>query len=479
MSEYQQLINGQWCGAVSGDVWELVNPSTESVIDSVPFGDGRDATAAIDAAAGAQAQWAAVGPYGRAEILHRAADLLHDRAESYGAVMTEESGKPLGQSVAEWRSAPNYLRYAADEAKRIGGRIIPSRAPNRRIDVTYRPVGVVGVISAWNFPVYNINRAVASALAAGCTVVVRPSEFTPRSAFLYAATLADAGVPPGVINVINGEPHAIAQTMLSDPRLHKMQFTGSTRVGKILMDGASRTVTDLSLELGGNAPVIVMPDVHDIEAIARSGVEAKYRNGGQVCIAPQRFLVHSAIVDEFTNVVRSESARKSVGDPMLSDTDIGPLINDDQRSRVESIVQSSVDTGATVETGGTRVGGPGFFYQPTVLSGDLSGTAVMTEEVFGPVLPITSFDLLDEALEIANSVEHGLTAFVWTAGLETAIEASERLDYGMVGVNDWYPVTAEAPFGGVKQSGLGRESGTEGILEYLEPKTRFFGGLST
>ncbi len=477
MTANQQLIDGHRVDAVGGGTWDLVDPSTGLVIDTVPFGDERDANSAIDAAARAQDEWAGRGPFERADILHSAAALLEERAEQYAAVTTQESGKPLGQSIAEWKSAPEYLHFAAEEAKRVGGRIIPSSTPGRRIDVTYRPLGVVGVIAAWNFPVYNINRAVSSALAAGCTLVARPSELTPRSAFLYAEALSDAGLPAGVLNVINGAPREMAQAMLDDATLRKIQFTGSARVGKLLMDGASRTITQLSLELGGNAPVIVMPDVGDLEAVVRGGVTAKYRNGGQVCISPQRFLVHASIADEFASLAAELSASLTVGNPMDPATVVGPLINEKQRDRVDDIVTTTVDSGARVLTGGVKLASTGYFYAPTVLQGALPDSPALTEEIFGPVLPVTPFETIEEAITVANSVEHGLASFLWTSDLATAMTASEQLEYGMVGINDWYPVTAAAPFGGVKQSGIGRESGTEGILEYMEAKTRYFGGL--
>jgi acyl-CoA reductase-like NAD-dependent aldehyde dehydrogenase len=477
MTDYLQLIGGEWVPAARGGTWHLVNPATEQVVDTVPFGDAADVTAAIDAAAAAWDAWANTNPYERAAVLMRAAALLGERAEQYAAVTTEESGKPHAQAVAEWQSAPNYLIYAAEEAKRLGGRIIPARAPGRRIDVTYRPLGVVGVITAWNFPVYNVNRAVSSALAAGCTAVVRPSEYTPRSAMLYGRALADAGVPAGVINIVSGDPPSMAQAMLDDRRLRKIQFTGSVRVGKLLMDGASRTVTKLSLELGGNAPVLVFPDVEDLEAVAASAVTAKYRNCGQVCIAPQRFLVHHSIADQFTKAVSAASEREVIGNPADPATTVGPLINEAHRDRVEHMVAASVDAGAAIVSGGSRPPGPGFFYRPTVMAGLPEAAPLATDEVFGPVLPIQSFESTEEAIALANRVEHGLTAFVWTSDLRTALRVSDALEFGMVGVNDWYPVTAEAPFGGVKQSGLGRESGSEGLLEYVEPKTRYIGGL--
>jgi acyl-CoA reductase-like NAD-dependent aldehyde dehydrogenase len=475
---HAQLIGGDWVDAAGGGTWDLVNPATEEVVEVLPFGDERDARTAVDAAAEALPAWSGLTVYKRGAVLDRAASLLREQVDELAPVTTEESGKPIAQSRAEWLSAPNYLLQAAEAAKHTGGRWIPARAPGRRIDVTYRPVGVVGVITAWNFPVYNPNRAVASALAAGCTVVLRPSEYTPRSAMRYARALQEAGAPPGVINVINGDAHGMGQVMLDDPRLRKIAFTGSVRVGKLLMDGASRTVTRLSLELGGNAPAIIFPDVDDLEAVVASGVTAKYRNCGQVCISPQRFIVHASIADEFTSLAAAESLRQVVGDGVDPSTTVGPLINAAQRDRVGRLVDDSVDLGARLVSGGRRPERRGFFYEPTVMS-DLPSTApLVTEEIFGPVLPVIPFETEADAVRIANATEYGLASFLWTGDLRRAMRVSEQLEFGMVGVNDWYPVTPEAPFGGVKQSGMGRESGFEGVHEYLDAKTRYFGGLS-
>jgi acyl-CoA reductase-like NAD-dependent aldehyde dehydrogenase len=477
MNPYLQLIGGDWVEAAAGGTWDLINPATGDVIEAVSYGGAEDGRRAVDAAHAAFATWSRTSPYERAGILTRAAALLVERADSYARVTTEESGKPLAESRAEWLSAPNYLIYAAEEAKRLGGRIIPARLPGRRIDVTYQPMGVVGVVTSWNFPIYNVNRAASSALAAGCTVVVRPSSFTPRSAMLYARTLMDAGVPAGVINVVNGDSHGIGQLMLDDLRVRKLGFTGSVEVGKLLMDGASRTVTKLSLELGGNAPVLVFPDTDDLESVAAAGVTAKYRNCGQACIAPQRYLVHSSIADRFTAAAAAASDQQRVGNGLDPATTVGPLINAKQRDRVERIVGESVGAGATVVTGGSRIDGPGYFYRPTVVSDVTADSPLVTEEIFGPVLPIIPFDTTEEAIALANASEYGLASFVFTSNLKTAIRVSEDLEYGLVGINDWYPVTPEAPFGGFKQSGIGRESGSEGLHEYLEAKTRYFGGI--
>lgn len=473
---WAQYIGGDWVPASGGGTWDLVDPATEKVVDSVPFGDGADVSSAVDAAGSAFADWSRTDAFSRGSILDRAADLLVERADEYAVVTTEESGKPLAQARAEWLSAPNYLRFAASAAMTLGGREVPSRVEGRRIDVTHMPLGVIGVITAWNFPVYNVNRAVSSALAAGCTVVLRPSEYTPRSAWLYARALADAGLPPGVLNVVNGDPHVMGQAMLDDPRVRKIGFTGSTRVGRLLMEGASRTVTRLSLEMGGNAPAVVFPDV-DVESVAASAVVAKYRNCGQTCITPQRFLLHRDIAAEFTEALVEGSREQKVGSGLDPSVTVGPLINAAQRDRVERLVADTVARGAGLATGGERVDGPGYFYTPTVLTQVEPRAPVFEEEVFGPVLPILTFDTVDEAIGIANASEYGLAAYVWTRDLNVALRVSDELEYGLVGVNDWYPVVPEAPFGGMKQSGMGRESGLEGLAEYLDVKTRFIGGL--
>ncbi|RMG84848.1 MAG: NAD-dependent succinate-semialdehyde dehydrogenase [Chloroflexi bacterium] len=480
MSDYifKQLINGDWVDAIGGGTWDLINPATEEVIEQVPFGDRRDAEAAIDAAAKAFETWSRTTPYERAEILWAAAESILDHAESFARITTEESGKPYSEALAEWRSAANYLKWNAEECKRAYGRIIPARAAGRRIHVTQVPVGVVGTITAWNFPVYNLVRAWSAALAAGCTVVGRPSEYTPRSGFLLAAAINEAGAPPGVINCINGDPEGMGQAMLDDPRVRKISFTGSTRVGKLLMEDAARTVTRLSLELGGNAPVIVMPDV-DINEMAEKSVQWKYRNCGQVCVSPQRFYVHSSIAEEFIERVAELSAQVVVGDGLDPQTQVGPLINARQRDRVEALVTQANQQGAQILVGGKR---PqhlprGYFYEPTVLAGVNDGMNIYHEEIFGPVLPVMPFDDIDEALARANATEYGLTAFVYTRDLNAATYLSERLEYGMVCINDWLPATPEAPFGGVKQSGIGRECGQEGLEDYMETKTVFIGGL--
>ncbi len=477
MIDFKQLIGGEWVGAANGGTWDLVNPATEDVIETLPFGDAADITAAIDAAQNAFYEWSHLTAYQRSRILNKAAAFIRANLDEFARITTEESGKPFAQSRGEWAGAPNQLEWAAGEAERLYGRWIPSRTPGRRIDVIYQPIGVVGVITAWNFPVYNQMRAISSALAVGNTVVSRPSEYTPRSAMLIGHALTEAGAPAGVINVVNGDPEQMGQVMLDDKRVGKIQFTGSTRVGRLLMDGASRTVTRLSLELGGNAPVLVFPDAGDIAAVAQQAMATKVRNNGQVCISPQRFYVHESVVGEFTDAAVITAKEQVLGNGLEPDTTVGPLINARQLDRVEKLVSASVDGGATVLVGGERPDRRGYFYEPTVITDVTADLPIHNEEIFGPVMPVISFDDIDGAIDWANATDYGLAAYVYTRDMATAFKVSEELEFGMIAINDWLPSAPEAPFGGFKQSGLGRESGHEGILEYVETKTRFFGNL--
>ena len=340
VSTYQQLIDGEWSGAANGGSWEVINPGTEEVVRTVPFGGRADCRAAIEAAARAFPAWAAKTPYERAAVLMRAAALMRERVDALGHTTVLESGKPLAQGKGEWLVAADLFEWFAEEGKRAYGRTIPSRVASKRMTVLRQPLGVVGVITAWNFPAYNPARAWAAALAAGCTIVARPSEFTPLTAMDLAALLVEAGIPKGVVNLVNGDPDAMGQEMLDHPAVRKISFTGSVRVGKILMDGASRTVTRLSLELGGNAPVLILPDA-DVGALAASAVSAKFRNNGQVCVAPQRFLVHAALADEFAEVAAMKAAQLRVGVGLDKATQVGPLINAKQRDRVEALVAAA------------------------------------------------------------------------------------------------------------------------------------------
>jgi succinate-semialdehyde dehydrogenase len=466
-----QLIDGAWCGAANAGTWDVINPATEDAVAAVPFGGREDCDAAIAAAARAFPAWSTRTAYDRAAILQRAAATMRAEAEDLARTTVLESGKPLPQARGEWLVAADLFEWFAEEGKRAYGRTIPSRVPGKRMTVLKQPLGVVGVITAWNFPAYNPARAWAAALAAGCTVVGRPSEFTPLTAMAMAAILAEAGIPAGVMNLVNGDPESMGQAMLDAPAVRKISFTGSVRVGKILMDGASRTVTRLSLELGGNAPVIVMPDV-DLDRVTAGAVTSKFRNNGQVCVAPQRFLVHRSVADAFGQRVAERARQLTVGSGLEPDVQVGPLINARQRDRVEALVSDAAARGVRVEAGGRRPAAltRGYFFEPTVLVDVAPGMPVFDDEIFGPVMPVVPFDTVEEALALANRTPYGLAAYVWTNDLRAATALSEGLEFGIVGVNEWAAHATEAPFGGWKQSGLGHESGAEGLNEYLETK---------
>ncbi len=468
---YKQYIDGDWVDAVSSGTWKVINPATEDVVREVPFGDGGDCKAAIDAAARAFPGWSSRTAYERAGILRKAADVMRERAGALAKTTVEECGKPMAQAKGEWVIAADLFEWFSEECKRAYGRTIPSRRPGKRLLVLKQPIGVVGIITAWNFPAYNTSRAWAAALAAGCTVVARPSELTPLTAMEMTNILVEAGIPAGVMNLINGEPESMGQMMLDHSDCRKISFTGSVRVGRILLDGASRTFTRLSLELGGNAPVLIFPDA-DVNALAKSAVGIKYRNAGQVCTSPQRFLIHREVCDQFVERLIPNVEALAVGDGLRPETDVGPMINATQRERVEAMVADARGKGVEVLTGGGRPEGfaKGYFYQPTVLTQVDPSVPIYNEEIFGPVMPLATFEDTDQVIEVANRTPYGLASYVWTNDLKTAVRCYEGLEFGMVGVNDWAVAATEGPFPGWKQSGIGHESGQEGLDNYLETK---------
>jgi acyl-CoA reductase-like NAD-dependent aldehyde dehydrogenase len=476
--QYQQLIGGAWHDASNGGTWDVLNPATEEVVRTVPFGNGSDCCLAIDAASKAFPAWSGKTAYERGALLKRAAELIRERAADLARTTVMESGKPMAQAKGEWGVAADLFEWFAEEGKRAYGRWVPSRSAARRQLVMRQPLGVVGLITAWNFPAYNVARAAAAALAAGCTIVIRPSEYTPLTAMELVNILLEVGIGDGAVNLINGEPEGMGQEMLRNPMCAKIHFTGSQRVGKLLMDGASQSVKRLSLELGGNAPVLIFPDV-DLEQVAASAVTAKFRNGGQVCVSPQRFFVHSKIAGQFADRVTSLASKLLVGNGLSAESNVGPLINARQRDRVEEMVRQSEQAGARIALGGKRPSSlpRGYFYEPTIVTNVQQETPLFQAEIFGPVLPIAAFDDADAAIEMANRTRYGLAAYVWTNDLRAAVRTAERLEFGMVGVNDWAPQSTEVPFTGWKESGLGRESGAEGLDEYLETKLIAFGGL--
>lgn len=475
---YKQYIDGAWVDASNGETWTVVNPATEETVRTVPFGNADDCRAAIEAATRAFPAWSGRTAYERGALLRQAADLMRARADDLARTSTEECGKPLAQARGEWQVAADLYEWFAEEGKRAYGRTLPARTSSRRMMVLRQPLGVVGVITAWNFPAYNTARAWAAALAAGCTVVGRPSELTPLTAMEMMNILVEVGVPPGVMNLVNGEPESMGQAMLDHAACRKISFTGSVRVGRILLDGASRTMTRLSLELGGNAPVLVFPDV-DLESLAKGSVATKYRNNGQVCIAPQRFFVHRKVSAEFLDKVVPRVKALRLGEGLAPETQVGPLINARQRDRVETLVTEARQQGVEVLTGGGRPPDlpRGYFYEPTVLADVTPSMPIYAEEIFGPVMPVIPFDEVEQAIALANGTPYGLAAYVWTNDLKTAVRVYEGLEFGMIGVNEWAPGAPEAPFGGWKQSGMGHECGQEGLSDYLETKLVTLGSL--
>ncbi len=472
---FKQFINGQWVDAANGHSWEIRDPATQAVIATVPFGNATDVRTALEAANAAFPDWSARTPYDRAAILMRAAAAIREQADALGALMTRECGKPLVEARGEWIASADLLEWFAEEGKRAYGRTVPSRRANKRIIVLHQPVGVVATITAWNFPAWLLARAWGAALAAGCTVVGRPSELTPLSAMALTNLLAEAGIPAGVLNLVNGEPDTMGAELLANPICRKVSFTGSTRVGRILMRGAADNITRLSLELGGSAPVLVFPDV-DLDWAAKTAVASRFRNNGQVCVAPQRFYVHKDAYEPFLDKVHGLVNNLKVGHGLDKATNVGPLVTAVQRDKVELLTQDAIHHGATVVTGGTRpVGLPdelahGYFFQPTVLTGITPAMRIAQEEIFGPVMPVTPFHDVEEALALANDTVYGLAAYILTHNLDTAIRMYEGIHAGIIGVNDMLPTATEAPFGGMKQSGLEREQGSEGLAKYLETK---------
>jgi succinate-semialdehyde dehydrogenase/glutarate-semialdehyde dehydrogenase len=468
-------INGTYQQASSGKIEQLINPATEEIITTLTWSNGDDCKAAIDAAQHAFKSWSKTNVYQRSSILKKAADVIRANANDYANDTVSESGKPVAEAKGEWLVAANLFEWFAEEAKRAYGKTIPANRNDKRIMTIWQPMGVIGVITAWNFPSYNPARAWAAALAAGCTVVAKGSEFTALSTYRLAEALNEAGLPAGVLNNLFGDAASIGEEMLSNPSLKKISFTGSTRVGKLLMDGASKTNTKLSLELGGNAPVIINSDV-DVDVLAKSSVSAKLRNAGQVCIAPQRFFVHEKIYDGFIETAGAAIKNIKVGYGWETGTQVGPLINQKQQQHVLNIIDEAQQSGAGKIQNEASFD-KGWFVPPALLTNVDAGATAINKEIFGPVLPVVSFSNKQEVVDWANNTPYGLAAYVWTNNINDAFFFSEALEFGMVGINEWAPHGTEAPFGGWKQSGMGHESGSEGLYEYMEKKLISFGSI--
>jgi len=466
MEKYALLINGQQTGQ-DLDTIEVINPATSDVVATVPNGSTKEAKEAVDAASEAFKSWSKHSAYERSELVRKWHDLIHENREDLARTMTLEQGKPLKEALGEIDYANGYISWFAEEGKRVYGEQIPATQRDKRMFVTKQPVGVVAVITPWNFPAAMITRKVAPALAAGCTVVIKPAELTPLTAFKLAHLAEEAGIPKGVINVVSGDSKTIGEAWTDDTRVRKLTFTGSTPVGKILMKNSADTMKKISLELGGHAPSIVTQDA-DLDKAVKGVVASKYRNAGQTCVCTNRIYVHESIVDEFTEKYVAEVKKLKVGNGLDEGVDIGPLIDDRAVDKVKKHIEDAVGKGAEIATGGSVK--EGLFFEPTVLTGVTDDMLCMSEETFGPLAPITTFKTEEEAVDRANDSIYGLAAYVFTENISRGIAICEQLEYGIVGLNDGGPSAPQAPFGGFKQSGLGREGGHQGMDEYLEMK---------
>ncbi|MCY6379155.1 NAD-dependent succinate-semialdehyde dehydrogenase [Hoeflea prorocentri] len=472
------LVGGEWIAeSDSGRHFDVTNPSTGEEIASLPDMGAQDTRQAIDAAHEAQRGWAAMTAKERGAIMRRLYELQMEHADDLAIILTMEMGKPVAEARGEIVYGASFLEWFAEEAKRVYGDTIPGHQGDKRIVVVKQPIGVVGAITPWNFPNAMITRKIAPALATGCTVVVKPAEQTPLSAIAFGVLAQRAGLPAGVLNLIVGEDGpAIGRELCDNDKVRKLTFTGSTEVGRILMRQCSDQIKKVGLELGGNAPFIVFDDA-DIDAAVDGAMISKYRNAGQTCVCANRIYVQSAVYDEFAEKLAVKVRELKVGDGFEEGVTTGPLIDDQGLAKVEEHVADAISGGATVLTGGKADPHGGTFYEPTVLTGITSDMKVAREETFGPVAPLFRFDTVEEVIELANATEFGLASYFYARDLSRVWTVAEALEYGMVGVNTGLISTEVAPFGGVKQSGLGREGSKYGIDDFVEIKYLCFGGI--
>jgi succinate-semialdehyde dehydrogenase/glutarate-semialdehyde dehydrogenase len=471
----QSFINGQWCASQS--VFDVLNPANNQVVARVSDATVSDAKKAVDAAKQALPEWSAMPAHMRANLLRKWFDLIMENQGDLAVILTLEQGKPLAEAKGEVAYGASYIEWFAEEGKRVYGDVIAAPSQDKRIVVIKQPVGVVAAITPWNFPNAMITRKAAAALAAGCTFVVRPATLTPLSALALAELAQRSGIPDGVFNVVVGKDAAgIGKVLTQDPNVSKFTFTGSTEVGKTLIRQCASTVKKVSMELGGNAPFIVFDDA-DIDAAVQGAIAAKYRNAGQTCVCANRILVDRKVLTSFTQKFVKEVKKLKVGNGMDASVSIGPMINRGAMNDTQTLVDESLEQGATLELSGGPVKGDGSFYQPVVLSNVSNDMAIAQNEIFGPVAPIIPFDTEQEAIAIANSTEYGLAAYFYARDIGRIWRVAEQLDFGMVGINEGMISNAAAPFGGVKQSGNGREGSKYGLDDFLEIKYLCMGGL--
>lgn len=466
----QNFINGQWVDGAEGKTIDVIDPATGKVIKTIADATPADGIRALDAAVAVQEEWAATPPRVRGEYLRKAFDLVQERKDEFALLMTLEMGKPLSEAIGEVNYGSEFLRWFSEEAVRINGRYNSNPEGTGRAFVTHLPVGPCFLITPWNFPLAMATRKIAPALAAGCTVVIKPATLTPLTTLYFVKILEEVGVPAGVVNVFNtSTSSAVCNPIIVDKRLRKLSFTGSTGVGQSLMRLATENVLRTSMELGGNAPFLVFEDA-DLDKAVEGAMAAKFRNIGQACTAANRFIVHESIADEFAARVTERVKAMKIGRGTEDGVTIGPLIDNKAVAKANELVQDALAKGATLATGGHIIEGDGSFFEPTVITGVKPGSEILSEEIFGPVLSITTFSSEEEGIRIANDTEYGLVGYVFTEDFKRGQRLIEKLQTGMMGLNVGIISNASAPFGGVKMSGLGREGGAEGIYEYLSPK---------
>jgi succinate-semialdehyde dehydrogenase/glutarate-semialdehyde dehydrogenase len=466
----QLYIGGEWRDATGGATLPVEDPSTEETIAQVADGTPDDAKAALDAACDMQQEWADTPPNKRSEILYDAFALIGERAEELAVLMTLEMGKPVAESKAEISYSAEFFRWFSGEALRTEGYYKPAGNGTGRVLVMRQPVGPSYMITPWNFPMAMGTRKIGPAIAAGCTMVMKPASLTPLSMLALGQILEEAGLPGGVLNIVTSSKSSdVSKPIIGDPRLRKLSFTGSTEVGRKLIEQSAEQILKVSMELGGNAPFLVFEDA-DLDAAVEGAVLAKMRNVGEACTAANRFHVAEPVAEEFSKRLAEQIGAMKVGRGVEEDVKVGPLVNDDQLSKVEELVEDAVGKGAKALVGGHQKDGRGYFFEPTVLSDVPEDARLLKEEIFGPVAPVTAVSSEEEAIAKANDTEYGLVAYVYTRDIKRALRVCEGLETGMVGLNQGMVSNAGAPFGGVKQSGIGREGGNEGIHEYLETK---------
>lgn len=463
-------INGDWTGDEL-DKLEVKNPATGKIVGTVPNAGQKETRMAIEAAHKAFESWSQLTVYERSRYLEQLHELTLSKKDELARMITMEMGKPLNEAKGEVEYAASFLKWYAEEAKRLYGRTIPSHIEQKRMIVIKQPVGVVGAITPWNFPVAMITRKLGPALAAGCAIVIKPAEETPLSAIMLAELCDEAGLPKGVVNIVTGEPSPIGEEMLTNPLVKKITFTGSTEVGKMLLQKGAQQVKKMSMELGGHAPIIVLNDA-DLDKAVKGAMLSKFRNGGQTCICANRIYVEENIHDEFVERFKKAAAQLKVGNGLEDDIQIGPIINKNGYEKIDNHVKNAIDNGAICVLGGRgEIKNDAYFYYPTILTNVQPDMLIMNEETFGPVAPIQKVKSAEEAVKLANNqTSYGLAAYVYTENYAKGIRISEELQFGIVGWNDPVPSAAQSPFGGVKESGLGREGGMEGIEAYVETK---------